>query len=155
MAADTLSDSHRAVHRVYDEMYGPCEGPRQLAVSFDGTWKTRGFQSPIGVGFVIETLTGLVLDYAVLSRYCVECEMVGKKLSGEELETWKQLHADSCSINHTGSSGPMETEAAKVMWARSVELLNAEYTSLLGDGDAAVLSLLSTPCVRTELMWKL
>ena len=105
VAADTLSDSHRAVHRVYDEMYGPCEGPRQLAVSYDGTWKTCGFQSPIGVGFVIEKLTGLVLDYAVLSRYCVECEMVGKKLSGEELETWKQLHADTCSINHTGSVG--------------------------------------------------
>ena len=144
VAADTLSDSHRAVHRVYDEMYGPCEGPRQLAVSYDGTWKTRGFQSPIGVGFVIETQTGLVLDYAVLSRYCMECEMVGKKLSGEELETWKQLHADTCFINHTGSSGSMETEAAKVMWARSVELLNAEYTSLLGDGDAAVLSALNT-----------
>ena len=113
------------------------EGRRQLAVSYDGTWKTRCFQSPIGVGFVIETLTGLVLDYAVLSRYCVECELVGKRLSGEELETWKQLHADSYFINHTGS---METEAAKVMWARSVELLNAEYTSLLGDADAAVLS---------------
>ena len=75
----------------------------------------------------------------MLSRYCVECELVGK--SGEELETWKQLHADTCSINHSGS---METEAAKVMWARSVELLNAEDTSLLGDGDAAVLSALNT-----------
>ena len=142
VAGDTLRDSHRAVHRVYDERYGPCEGRRQLAVSYDGTWKTRGFQSPIGVGCVIEMLTGLVLDYAVLSRYCVECELVGKRLSGEELETWKQLHADTCSINHTGSSGSMET--AKVMWARSVELLNAEYTSLLDDGDAAVLSALNT-----------
>ena len=78
----------------------------------------------------------------MLSRYCVECELVGKRLSGEELETWKQLHADTCSINHTGSSGSMET--AKVMWARSVELLNAEYTTLLDDGDAAVLSALNT-----------
>ena len=144
VAADTLSDSHRAVHQVYDEMYGLCEGRRQLAVSYDGTWKTHGFQSPIVVGFVIETLTGLVLNYTVLSRYCVECELVGKRLSGEELETWMQLHADTCSINHTGSSGSMETEAAKVMWARSVELLNAEYTSLLGVGDAAVLSALNT-----------
>ena len=140
VAADTLSDSHHAVHRTYDKMYGPCEGRRQLAVSYDST------TSPIGVGFVIETLTGLVLDYAVLSRYCLECELVGKRLSGEELDTWKQLHADSCSINHTGSSGSMETEAAKVMWARSAELLNAEYTSLLGDADAAVLSALNTLC---------
>ena len=57
---------------------------------------------------------------------------------------WKQLHVDQCAINHTGSSGSMETEAAKLMWARSVELMDAKYTSLLGDGDAAVLSALNT-----------
>ena len=62
VAAETLSTSLRTVHRVYEEVYGPCEGPRQLAVSCDGTWKKRGFQSPISVGFMIDTLTGLVLD---------------------------------------------------------------------------------------------
>ena len=107
-------------------------GPRHLDVSYDGTWK-RGFQSPFGVGFVI--------DYAVLSKYCVECEQVGKQLSEEELEMWKQLHVDQCAINHTGS---METEAAKLMWAWSVELMDAKYPSLLGDGDAALLSALNT-----------
>ena len=144
VAADTLAESRRTVHRVHTEMYGRCDGPRQLEVSYDGTWKKRGFQSPFGVGFVIDSLTGLVVDYAVLSKYCVECEQVGKKLSGEEAETWKQLHADRCAINHVGSSGSMETEAAKLMWARSVELMDAEYISLLGDGDAAVLSALNT-----------
>ena len=79
----------------------------------------------------------------MLSKYCVECEQVGKQLAGEELEMWKQLHVDQCAINHTGSSGSMETEAAKLMWARSVELMDAKYTSLLGDGDAAVLSALN------------
>ena len=93
---------------------------------------------------MIDVLTGLVVDYAVLCKYCVECELVGTKLSGDELETWKQLHADHCAINHVGSSGSMETEAAKLMWAQSVELMDAEYTSLLGDGDAAVLSALNT-----------
>ena len=34
----------------------------QLAVSYDGSWKTRGFHSPFRVGFVIEVLTGLVID---------------------------------------------------------------------------------------------
>ena len=57
---------------------------------------------------------------------------------------WQHLHEDSCTINHRGLSGSMETKAAKVMWARSVKLLDAEYTSLLGDGDAAVLSALKT-----------
>ena len=32
-------------------------------------------------------------------------------------------------MNHTGSSGSMEAEAAKLMWARSVELMDARYTS--------------------------
>ena len=93
---------------------------------------------------MIDVLTGLVVDYAVLCKYCVECELVGTKLSGDELETWKQLHADRCAINRVGSSGSMETEAAKLLWARSVELMDAEYTSLLGDGDVAVLSALNT-----------
>ncbi|KAI0215735.1 hypothetical protein LSAT2_032208 [Lamellibrachia satsuma] len=35
-----------------------------------------------GVGFVIEMLTGLFLDYALLCKYCIDCELVGKKLSG-------------------------------------------------------------------------
>ena len=143
VAADTLAESRRTVHRVHAEMYGPCVGPRHLDVSYDGTWKKRGFQSPFGVGFMIDTLTGLVIDYAVLSKYCFLCEQVGKQLAGEELEMWKQLHVDQCAINHTGSSGSMETEAAKLMWARSVELMDAKYTSLLGDGDAAVLSALN------------
>ena len=91
---------------------------------------------------MIDTLTGLVIDYAVRSKYCVECEQVGKQLSGEELEMWK-LHVDQCAINHTGSSWSMETEAAKLMWVRSVELMDAKYTSLHGDSDAAVLSALN------------
>ena len=78
VAADTLAESRSTVHRVHAEMYGPCVGPRHLDVSYDGTWKKRGFQSPFGVGFVIDTLTGLVIDYAVLSKYCVECEQVDK-----------------------------------------------------------------------------
>ena len=104
VAADTLAESRRTIHRVHAEMYGPCVGPRHLDVSYDGIWKKRGFQSPFGVGFMIDTLTGLVIDYAVLSKYCFECEQVGKQLSGEELEMWKQLHVDQCAINHTGST---------------------------------------------------
>ena len=80
--AETLAESHHVVHRVYEEMYRPCEELRQLAVSCDGTWKRLSFQSLIGVGFVIEMLTGLFLDYALLCKYCIDCELVGKKLSG-------------------------------------------------------------------------
>ena len=70
------------------------------------------------MGFVIEVLAWLVIDYAICSKYCVECELVGKKLEGEEKEQWQDIHQDHCDVNHNGYSGSMETEAAKVMWGR-------------------------------------
>ena len=41
-----------------------------IAVSFDGTWLTRGFCSLYGIGAVIEVQSGLVIDFVVLSLYC-------------------------------------------------------------------------------------
>jgi len=35
---------------------------------------------------VIEVLIELVIDYVIWSKYCVECELVGNKLQGEEKE---------------------------------------------------------------------
>ena len=35
---------------------------------------------------------------AIRSKYCVECEIVGKKLDGEEKELWQQLHEDQCDV---------------------------------------------------------
>ena len=69
---------------------------------------------------------------------------MGKKFAGDDKERWQQLHKDSSDVNHTGSRGAMETEAAKVMWARSVDLMDAQYTTILGDSDAAVISALNT-----------
>ncbi|GFV43319.1 uncharacterized protein TNCV_10171 [Trichonephila clavipes] len=39
-----------------------------LSVSFDGTWLTRGHTSLIGVGCVIDMLTGYVVDFEVMSK---------------------------------------------------------------------------------------
>ncbi|KAL8612674.1 hypothetical protein ACOMHN_044615 [Nucella lapillus] len=41
-----------------------------ISVSFDGTWQKRGFTSLYGVGICIDVLTGLVIDYHVLSCLC-------------------------------------------------------------------------------------
>ena len=70
-------------------IYGQSDSLLQLSVRYNGSWKTRGFHSPFGIRFVIEVLTGLVIDYAIRSKYCVECELVGKKLNGEEKELWQ------------------------------------------------------------------
>ena len=40
-----------------------------------------GFHSLFSVGFVFEVLPGLVVDYTIRSIYCVECTLVGKKLT--------------------------------------------------------------------------
>ena len=41
-----------------------------ISVSFDGTWLTRGHSSHIGVGCVVDLLTGLCLDAHVMCTYC-------------------------------------------------------------------------------------
>ena len=68
-AYDTLHEADSVVHRVYRDICGELDGPLQLAVSYDGSWKTRGFHSPFRVGFVIEVLTRLVIDYAIRPKY--------------------------------------------------------------------------------------
>ena len=51
-----------------------------ISVSFDGTWLTRGHSSHIGVGCVVDLLTGLCLDAHVMCTYYHVCETTGKKI---------------------------------------------------------------------------
>ncbi|XDV25581.1 hypothetical protein PO909_029478 [Leuciscus waleckii] len=112
-----------------------------ISVSFDGTWQKRGFTSHYGIGVCIDILTGLVVDFEVLSSYCHactlrECARRGGKITREEFESWKESHVD-CAKNFSGSSKAMEQEAAKRMWARSVSQHQLRYTEMLSDGDSA------------------
>ena len=143
-ASDNLQQSHSITRQLYDGLYGPCDGQRDITVSFDGTWHIKGHSSSVGACFVIDTLSGLVLDYVVLSKYCAECQLVGDKLTGEEKTLWLEAHRTDCDRNHFGSSGAMETAGAKLLWSRSVDVTSFRYTALLGDGDAAVLDCLNT-----------
>ncbi|GFV90534.1 uncharacterized protein TNCV_2222501 [Trichonephila clavipes] len=42
-----------------------------VSVSYDGTWQKRGHISNLGLGIIIDILSGLVLDFEVLSKYTV------------------------------------------------------------------------------------
>ena len=143
-AADILTTSHSIVHEMYEGIHGHTSGPCDITVSYDGTWHIKGHTSSVGACFVIDQLSGLVLDYVVLSKYCAECTLVGDKLTGEEREVWLGAHRQVCQCNHTGSSGAMETEGAKILWSRSEEVGGFRYTCLVGDGDAAVMDALLT-----------
>ena len=80
-----------------------------INVLFGGTWQKRGFTSIYGVGICIDVLTGLVVDFIVLSLYCHACAMNKANKSEAEFEVWLTQHRaeDRCCINHEGSSKKM------------------------------------------------
>ena len=89
-----------------------------VTVSFDGTWSKRGFTAPFGIGFAISAETGQVLDYDFASKLCLPCSRNKKNLSEEVFKTWYATHKPYCTENHTGSSGSIEREIAKI-WVRT------------------------------------
>ncbi|GFU35773.1 uncharacterized protein TNCV_1083391 [Trichonephila clavipes] len=116
-----------------------------IDVTFDGTWLTRGHTSLIGVGCVIDLLTGFVMDFEIMSKRCIECEHAKSGLgeNSAEFHVWYEGHTSSCAINHVGSSCAMEQEAALKLWQRS-EDSGFRYTTLLSDGDAKTYQYLTT-----------
>ncbi|GFU13194.1 uncharacterized protein TNCV_1445931 [Trichonephila clavipes] len=80
-----------------------------IDVSFDGTWLTRGHSSQISVGCVIDLLTGLVMDFEIMSKRCIECEHAKSGLgeNSAEFHVWYEGHISSCAINRVGSSCAM------------------------------------------------
>ncbi|GFU23184.1 uncharacterized protein TNCV_3516171 [Trichonephila clavipes] len=64
-----------------------------LSISFDGTWLTRGHTLLIGVGCVIDMLTGYVVDFEVMTKVCRHCSGAKNKLgqSSAEFSICKQL----------------------------------------------------------------
>ncbi len=115
----------------------PADQPVPITVSFDGTWQKRGHTSMYGVAAVIEVVTGLVIDYVVLSTYCHSCSLKRHEFRDQPdaFNAWYAVHKEDCSINYTGSSNAMEVEAAKRLWGRSLAL-GLMYTGLVGDGDS-------------------
>ncbi|GBN37495.1 hypothetical protein AVEN_103721-1 [Araneus ventricosus] len=73
-------------------------GSSDIMVSGDGTWKTRGHSSLVGVCTVIGPEIGKVIDIDVMSSYCKSCE-VSKKLysdkSKSSYQQWQSDHAKS------------------------------------------------------------
>ena len=51
-----------------------------ISVSFDGSWHTRCHTSLYGVGCVVELTTGLVIDFEVISKFCLSCCISEKEL---------------------------------------------------------------------------
>ncbi|GFW82041.1 uncharacterized protein TNCV_771701 [Trichonephila clavipes] len=80
-----------------------------VSVSYDGTWQKRGHTSNLGLGIIIDILSGLVLDFEVLSKYCHNCVIAGRDMGVDsaEFHIWQKGHADECGKNFDGTSGAM------------------------------------------------
>ncbi|GBN70599.1 hypothetical protein AVEN_244416-1 [Araneus ventricosus] len=50
-----------------------------MTVSYDGIWQKRGHTSLYGIGIVVDILTGIVIDYQILSKYFPECTTVERE----------------------------------------------------------------------------
>ncbi|GFT46606.1 uncharacterized protein TNCV_3184481 [Trichonephila clavipes] len=94
----------------------------------------RGHTSLIGVGCVIDMLTGYVVDFEVMSKVCVVIALYKLGQSSAEFSIWYEGHKSECDINHLGSSTSMEMEAALTLWKRSTSL-GFRYITVLSDGD--------------------
>ncbi|KAL8568972.1 hypothetical protein ACOMHN_017143 [Nucella lapillus] len=138
-AADKhLQEAANQIRRTYADMnigLPNDAGVLNISVSIDGSWQKRGHSSHNGVVTVIETMTGLVVDFIALSNYCQGCES-GPKPEDANYEQWAQDHRSKCQKNIHCSSGAMEMEGAMKIFERSVDLHGFRYTEMLGDGDA-------------------
>ncbi|KAL7644095.1 UNVERIFIED_CONTAM: hypothetical protein RMT77_004918 [Armadillidium vulgare] len=133
-AADIVKRHYISIGTEYQE------GLMNIEVSFDGTWLTRGYGSLIGLGFVVDVETGIILDYHILSKYCNSCTQFKRKkhLNEEEKQAWKEQHKEKCLANHEKekSSSSMEGKIAEVLFARSKER-GLRYTTILSDEDSS------------------
>ena len=61
-----------------------------------------------GVAAVIDVYTGFVIDYVVLSKFCLACTRKTKTELGttsQEFQHWRESHKQQCAIDYTGNSG--------------------------------------------------
>lgn len=112
------------------------EPVRDIDVSVDGTYMTRGHTSNIGVTTAIGCVSGKVLDTGVLSKTCKSCEKWAKHdPKTDKYKEWQARHKLECTKTHEGSSGSMESKIAVDIFARSEEQYNLRYSRYIGDGD--------------------
>ena len=85
------------------------EGYCTTAVSFDGSWCSRGWCARDGVVAGISLKTGKVLDVIHLSSSCSTCDRLEKLHSEGQLSQMEFLekqveHGEVCYLNHDGSA---------------------------------------------------
>ncbi|GFX84806.1 uncharacterized protein TNCV_125741 [Trichonephila clavipes] len=149
---DILEISRKVVQKHNVDLLGTSNGVIDITVSYDGTWQKRGHSSMYGIGIVIDILTGLIVDYEILSKYCSECTTAKRDLgeNSAEYSIWCKSHQEECSENYVGSSNATEIKAVEILWKRFIKNCGMRYVSILSDGDAKTYQHLSSLNVYGE-----
>ncbi|GFV51361.1 uncharacterized protein TNCV_4687241 [Trichonephila clavipes] len=139
--------SHQAAKEAHVKVHASLKNQEiiDVSASYDGTWQKRGHTSNLGLGIIIHVLSGLVLDFEVLSKYCQNCVVVRRDMGvgSAEFHIWQKGHADECDKNFDGTSGSGKMHAALIMWRRSFSDCQMRFVSMLSDGDSKTLQFLS------------
>ena len=114
-----LKISQNIIRKKHEEFGNVTGEIIDITVSYDGTWQKRGHTSLFGIGIVIDLLTGLVIDYEILSKYYSECNIAKRDL-GQDSAKFFEGHKPECSKNFVGSSNATEMKAVEILWKRSI-----------------------------------
>ena len=109
LATSVLDEAAQVVWGAYKEL-DPSINENSvidITVSYDGTWMTCGEQSMYGIGCVVDVITGLMLDFSVMSLYCQSCTSANACLGADkpEFAEWYEGHFSHCYINYPGRHG--------------------------------------------------
>ncbi|GFS00973.1 hypothetical protein ElyMa_006411800 [Elysia marginata] len=109
---------------------------RNMDVSVDGLWMTRGHSPSIGATSMIGLVTGNVLDIVTHSIKCKSCDnWQNQDEKSEKHIAWKAVHNKDCTKTHQRSAGSIEAGSAVTMFSRSVENYSLRYMRYIEDGD--------------------
>jgi len=153
------SFSNRSMRKAVEEAV-TAANDRELMVSGDGFWQTRGFQSRHGAAALIScNTTPKVLDIETCSKTCNVCmgefffccfldyifsftgALAIKKSNPAKYNDVIRSH--HCEKNYNKSSGTIEANAVLNMFQRSVSKYEIYYTKYVGDGDSKTFASLS------------
>lgn len=129
---NNLAMARNEVRKTYSKLDDENDAVVDITVSYDGSWQKRGLTPKYGIGCCIEMLTGLNVDFEVLSKSCNQCEV---KKRQQPTPKSSQYCTIVINQNYVGSSPGMEVEAAERLWRRS-DSLGFRYKTMLTDGDA-------------------
>ncbi|CAF1283949.1 unnamed protein product [Rotaria sordida] len=114
-------------------------GARELTVSGDGAWLTRGHSSVHEISALCSTTKRpKVLDTIWSYKKCAKCQGAEslRHVNPALFKTFQENH--ECQLNYIGSSRGMEKEMIHEMFCRSLSKYNTTYISYIGDGDAKI-----------------